>query len=460
MSSRHGISKRSTFKRIALFTLGGVLLVVMLFGVWVAYHVPKPWRSGWSDAGGDCSRSHSGSPLSSTGATIAADAGGRKLCGYGFALQREAGSVGSYTLTTTGGTLEQGEVWVSVASYDGWTRIDRAVRRIEAPADLGSVRLDLPVAARARVVEIFVSGRPGARFSMEGIRLTEAAVPSDAGITGTALYDEAMALIDAHALNASQLPPDFRQKWQPPADATAGEARLAIREVLKALGDRHSFLIDPAKRADLPRVERAQLTLPRWELLEPRIGYVEVPGVLGVDHASRERYRVALWDVLRSGQQQGVDAWVVDLRRNHGGNMWPMLNGLEPLLRNQSLGYFRTRDDQREPWLNRARPEAAAIPDLGDVPVAVLTSARTASSGEAVALAFRGRPNTRSFGKATSGLSTANAQHALKDGTLLVLTGSVFLDRAGNGDGSPIQPDEAIRTEIALQQAINWLKTR
>ena len=460
MRPRSFSAERVTFKRIALVTLGGALLLATLVVAWVAYQVPKPWRSGWSDAGSDCTRSHAGSPLSATGAAIAADASGRKRCGYGFALQRDAGSSGAYTLTTTGGSLEQGELRVSIASYDGWTRIDRAVRRIEAPADLGSVRLELPVAARARVVEILISGAPGARFSMEGIRLSEAVASSGNAITGMALYDEAVAIIDTHALRASELPGDFRERWRPPAQATPGEARLAIRDVVKALGDRHSRLIDPVKRVDMPRIERAAFTLPRWELLEPGIGYVEVPSLMGLDPALRQRYRVALWDALRSGQQQGVRGWVVDLRQNHGGNMWPMLNGLEPLLRDQPLGYFQTRGGDRAAWRNRLRPEAASIPNLSAVPVAVLTSARTASSGEAVALAFRGRPNTRSFGKATSGLSTANAQHPLKDGSLLILTGSVFLDRAGNGDGSPIQPDLAVSTEIALQKAIAWIKTR
>lgn len=450
----------STFKRVALVTLGGALLLATLAVAWVAYQIPKPWRSGWSDIGGGCSRSHTGSPLSAAGATITADASGSKQCGYSFALQRDGGAPGTYTLTTTGGTLEQGELRVSVASYDGLTRVDRAVHRIDAPADLGGVRLELPVAARARVVEMFVSGRPGARFNLDGIRLTQSAAASDDAIAGMALYDEAMAIIATHALRASELPADFREKWRPPVQATRGEARMAIREVLKALGDRHSFLVDPAKRADMPRVERATFTLPRWELLAPGIGYVEVPSLLGLDHASRQRYRVALWDALRTGQQEGVHGWVVDLRQNHGGTMWPMLNGLEPLLRDQSLGYFQTRDGKRDPWLNRARPEAASIPSLSDVPVAVLTSARTASSGEAVALAFRGRPHTRSFGKATSGLSTANRQHSLKDGTLLVLTGSLFLDRAGEGDGSPIQPDEVVSTEVALQHAIGWLRSR
>ncbi|MGV9658891.1 S41 family peptidase [Streptomyces koyangensis] len=55
-------------------------------------------------------------------------------------------------------------------------------------------------------------------------------------------------------------------------------------------------------------------------------------------------------------------------------------------------------------------------------PVAVLTGPRTASAGEAVAIAFRERPDTRTFGDPTSGVPTANAPYPLSDGALVVLT--------------------------------------
>jgi hypothetical protein len=62
----------------------------------------------------------------------------------------------------------------------------------------------------------------------------------------------------------------------------------------------------------------------------------------------------------------------------------------------------------------------------------------------AVAVAFRGRPNTRSFGKPTQGKSTANQGVPLKDGATLVVTVATFQDRRGNVYGGPIIPDEII----------------
>jgi C-terminal processing protease CtpA/Prc len=77
-------------------------------------------------------------------------------------------------------------------------------------------------------------------------------------------------------------------------------------------------------------------------------------------------------------------------------------------------------------------------------PVAVLTGQLTASSGEAVAIAFRARPSTRSFGAPTFGVSTANVGIRLSDGAVLNLTVSTMGDRTGRLYGAAVPPDEAV----------------
>jgi len=49
--------------------------------------------------------------------------------------------------------------------------------------------------------------------------------------------------------------------------------------------------------------------------------------------------------------------------------------------------------------------------------VAVLTSGRTASAGEAVAIAFQGQPGVRLIGAPTAGFTTGNRTHIMRDGT-------------------------------------------
>ena len=97
--------------------------------------------------------------------------------------------------------------------------------------------------------------------------------------------------------------------------------------------------------------------------------------------------------------------WIVDLRGDRGGNMWAMLGILKPLLGSGDLGVFEDRTGQRSrPWraeIQGSGQVQATGPDLAHVPVAVLIGPQTASAGEAVAIAPKGRPQTRVFGHAT-----------------------------------------------------------
>jgi C-terminal processing protease CtpA/Prc len=83
--------------------------------------------------------------------------------------------------------------------------------------------------------------------------------------------------------------------------------------------------------------------------------------------------------------------------------------------------------------LRRERPRVAVLVDNG-----------VASSGEATFIAFRQRADTRSFGVATCGLSTANSGFSMSDGALLNLTVSVMADRTKTRYGDQVAPDEII----------------
>ena len=94
-------------------------------------------------------------------------------------------------------------------------------------------------------------------------------------------------------------------------------------------------------------------------------------------------------------------------------------------------------------------------------PVAILTSRLTASSGEAVVIAFVGRPNTRIFGKRTRGLSTSNDQFFLSDGAMINLTVATLADRNGHVYPNGIDPDETADAppgSPVSSAALEWLQ--
>jgi hypothetical protein len=89
-----------------------------------------------------------------------------------------------------------------------------------------------------------------------------------------------------------------------------------------------------------------------------------------------------------------------------------------------------------------------------------LTDNSVASSGEATVIAFRRRPDTRSFGAATRGLSTANKGFDLSDGATLALTTSVMADRTRTKYGDSIPPDEIVTDpRQVVQRALEWLQS-
>lgn len=455
--SKRPVHRSGRWILLAIASVAALALLLVLGRILST--VPKPWREGIRNVGPPCTQSFSGSPQSPAGADIKVATDPGKVCGYAYAIRTQENKSAQYVLTLAGGNVDaKSTALVSLTSYDGVRKLERVRRRIQGPANLENMQLAVDVSPRATLVEVVTSVRGGGGYALQGVTLLPAGKAATSGVT---LYREAVDLIAAHALNVTNLPPDFRTRWQPPEDATAGEARRAIGQVLKALGDGHSFLLDPDRLASLPRQEQAAFRPARFKPLGADIGYVEVPGFLGNDPALRRQYSASITDALQAGNRAGVRGWVVDLRSNTGGNMWPMLAGLEPLLRNQTLGWFQQRDGSRRAWRIETVDGADELHDLAQMPVGVLTSGRTASSGEAVVVAFRGRPHTRSFGTPTTGLATGNAGYRLQDGTVLQLTTTSFVDRTQNVHGGPIQPDQRVglftSDDSAEAEATRWL---
>jgi C-terminal processing protease CtpA/Prc len=202
------------------------------------------------------------------------------------------------------------------------------------------------------------------------------------------------------------------------------------------------------------------------------VGYISVPAYSGIDKAAAESYVQTVYDSLTVAVANGPGTcrWIVDLRTDSGGNMWPMLGGLRPFLGEVGLGSFVSAAGSGPLWHARdqvdVKPPATLAP-LESANVAVLTAPRTASSGEAVAISFIGRPRTRSFGLPTAGLSTANATMALPDGAMIMLTTAVEADRTGKRYGEKLSPDELILApeidaadDPQMDRAVAWLKSQ
>jgi C-terminal processing protease CtpA/Prc len=253
----------------------------------------------------------------------------------------------------------------------------------------------------------------------------------------------------------------------------------ALHQALRLLGDHHSNHLTPAELRDTKKAggtdENPAIIVRR---LPNNVGYVEIGSYWGFDIDKANAYARAAHAKLKSIDSPEICRWIVDLRRNNGGNLWPMLAAIGPILGNGFAGRFITASDSREwgyekgyiwfgdEWHRGINANPGTYTLFNEYPlVAVLTSGETASAGEATAVAFRGRPDARSFGTPTYGVSTSNSTIELSDSSMLILTSARYGDRLGRLYGSRLQPDSPVEApwnddpaqDATVNAATRWL---
>jgi C-terminal processing protease CtpA/Prc len=261
---------------------------------------------------------------------------------------------------------------------------------------------------------------------------------------------------------------------------TIPETYDAIRFLLTLLGDKHSYYVTASGENIFNPQSPTQSTgeCTPAPLITPAIpadvGYVRI-------QITPATLPAAIQEALRKGDGTGTIGWIVDLRNSRGGNTWPALAGIGSLLGDGTAGFFVDAANHPTPWgytngaawLEKPEQDLAFVeaPYKLSVPhprVAVLTDIGVASSGEAIAIAFRGRPNTRTFGTPTCGLSTAVKQFPLmragqnlprpQSARIAVVT-DVMADRTMKKYGGVIEPDELVSDPVeVISRAVAWLR--
>lgn len=286
------------------------------------------------------------------------------------------------------------------------------------------------------------------------------------------------------------------------AAKTTADTYDAIRFVLASLGDHHSsFHPSPASLTDGHAGQKSELekssTAKSWS---PYVGRYEPDGHLETRRGKEfavlvvtkcfpasprdfVAFETKLQKIIEQLDAAHPSGWIVDLRGNVGGNMWPMLAGVGPLLGGgNDVGEFFDTDGHAV-WQYHdgvaAQVENGKVDTypavegpayhVNDTPnVAVLIDRSTGSSGEAIAIAFRGRPRTRFFGEHTQGVSTVNDTLELSDGATIWLTVGVQADRDGRQYPDGLAPDDSFppsdnalppSQDPVMQAAEKWLSS-
>lgn len=193
-----------------------------------------------------------------------------------------------------------------------------------------------------------------------------------------------------------------------------------------------------AKYADNPTFET--------KVINDEFGYILIPKIVFSDISSENIHKVAqpLYDQIANLKlNNNLKGWIVDLRFNTGGNSWPMVLALYDFLGDNKILGNLNADKKQE---NIIKLENGAYYDnskkvsyinpkgklLDNEKVAIITSPATGSSGEIVALSFKGRKNTIFIGQETYGATTGNIKAELPFKSYMALTTSYDCDRNGN----------------------------
>jgi len=293
---------------------------------------------------------------------------------------------------------------------------------------------------------------------------------------------EVLTLIQQNHIRRSEI--DWSAYQRQVRAAAAGATGLAdldpaLQLAIDLLQDRHSAIC----RGQGTCLYQSVQGLGGWVgwsdpgALPAGVAYVRVDGNSG-SSLSRTQLADRLQAAVQAQDRAGLVGWIVDLRQNGGGDMWPMLAGIGPVLGNGTAGSFvfpagtttpRFAPGATMTWSysgGAARADgqpkvSVTVPYalLAPAPrVAVLQDGGTGSSGEAMAISFIGRPDARSFGAATFGVSSANLGYSLSDGGTLQLLVGLDRDRNGTTYGGSVAPD--VPTEgpaEAVAAAVAWL---
>src|SRR5882757_2893833 len=127
------------------------------------------------------------------------------------------------------------------------------------------------------------------------------------------------------------------------------DAYETISWCFKQLNEQHSFIMPPAKAARYNYDTASLSTAPllsdlvgeiKGEWINDSIAYLTIPWVSTTDSLICTYIADSLQALIARLDTRKISRWIIDLRKNSGGNCWPMLAGIGPLLGDGLYGYF------------------------------------------------------------------------------------------------------------------------
>jgi C-terminal processing protease CtpA/Prc len=247
-------------------------------------------------------------------------------------------------------------------------------------------------------------------------------------------------------------------------------------------GYRRKSIDSLSKRlSPLREKSRAENGKVRTAFLEDKYVYIQIPSITAWGTQIDSFARV-IDNGICSYPAKKVKGFIIDLRLNFGGNIYPMLAGLSSLLGNAYVGAERDIHGKiNSRWeikdgnfvqggYRQTNIQSACRTGYAGFRVVLLLSPITISSGSMTAVAFKGRPNTYFIGEPTgNGYTTVNSWTPLRDNLVLNFATAFISDRNGIIYKTTVDPDlkmyegnnfENLQEDDKIKVAVKWLRKR
>jgi len=226
---------------------------------------------------------------------------------------------------------------------------------------------------------------------------------------------------------------------------TIKQSQSVIRYMLRQLGDSHSNFV-PAKEVEayLKTYEEQGMAFPyAQDSLINAIAYLTVPAIGNLNEQDWDKYVRDFYQKVKALEAKHPKAWAIDVRENQGGMFAPMFKVVEPFLDTKNaigskdnagmVNYYNI--NKADITFGKLKIAKIAVPVIKlknpRLPVYILASKKTASSGEFVVASFVGQKNANIVGVNTQGLTSDNSDFRLSDGSIMILTTGTLVNRKG-----------------------------
>ena len=249
-------------------------------------------------------------------------------------------------------------------------------------------------------------------------------------------------------------------------------------EVFKLLNDYHGNLTYKGKNYGWKKAPSSSNTYLKGKLnnektvfsriIDKKVGYIRIPG--NNDFAFKKVDSIAndILSHINNINSNKIEGWIIDLRLNTGGNMYPILLGLKEFIGNDIVfgGFKNSKNEFTGKWevkngkmlidnIELVRSTHLDYPIKEDISIIILTSCYTASAGEMTAISLIGRKNTYLVGEPSANYTTAVQGFAINKSAGINLSTDYVVDRNFKIYKTSIEPDFSILAGDDLEDFTN-----